>query len=146
MTPTDIRTAIAADPALVALAAARRDADIAAAPVFADHRAVQEYWLTDRGLVADLVMATGDTAMSDAVLTKLDGLAQQSRSIVAVVNRLTNDPRGINWGDPAMRGQIVALTPTVFTEAERDALLALAYRPAPVTVEQISNALNEVAV
>lgn len=143
MTPTEIRAAITADAALQALVP--DSAALAAHPTFKDHREVQEYWLTDRGLVSDLVVATGSTAMSDAILAKLDALAAQSRSIAAVVSRLTNDARGINWGDIPTRAQIEALTPSVFTEAERDALLELANRPAPVSAEEIEVAIRNSA-
>ena len=143
MTPTQIRAAIAADPALQALVP--DSAALAAHPTFKDHREVQEYWLTDRGLVSDLVVATGSTAMSDAILAKLDVLAAQSRSIAAVINRLTNDVRGINWGDIPTRAQIEALTPSVFTEAERDAILDLANRPAPVSADEIEVAIRNSA-
>lgn len=143
MTPTEIRAAIAADATLQALVP--DSAALAAHPTFKGHREVQEYWLTDRGLVSDLVVATGSTAMSDAILAKLDVLAAQSRSIAAVINRLTNDVRGINWGDIPTRAQIEALTPSVFTEAERDAILDLANRPAPVSADEIEVAIRNSA-
>lgn len=116
----------------------RRD-DLIAAHLSAGRTAVQEYWLTDRGLVADLVVATGSTAMSDAILAHLDVVATQSRSVKAMLNRLENDSRGLNFGDPSLRAQLPYLG---FSEAEVAALLALALQPAPLSVGQVSDALN----
>ena len=90
---------------------------------------VVEYWLTDRGLVVDLVVLNnGDTAMSDSILTKLDAAMTASRSAKVQISRLYNDAKGLNFGDPALRGWFAANTPAVFTDAERDALLSLAVR------------------
>lgn len=114
---------------------ARRDAQEIADAYNADpaNAEVAEYWLTDRGLVADLVIASGGTDLSDSILNKFDAAMAASRSAKAQINRLYNDANGLNFGDPALRAWFVAHTPDVFTEAERDALLALAVRPASVS-------------
>jgi len=107
-------------------------------------RVVGEYWLTDRGLVSDLVAATGNTAMSDSILTKLDTLAASSRSTRALMNRLENDVRGVNFGDIALRAQFAQWAQAdVFTQAELDAVLALPMQDAPkITAADVSRAVR----
>lgn len=139
MTHDEIRAAIGASPELQALVPNTQA--LAAHPIFANRKQAAEYWLTDRGLVSDLNVATGTPAMSDSVLAKLDAAAEQSRSVKALTNRLYNDTRGINFGDPAMIAWFVAMTPTLFTEQERDALLALSQLPAPVGEFEIRQAI-----
>jgi predicted transcriptional regulator len=117
--------------------AAEDTAQIAAA-LNVGRTAVSDYWLTDRGLVADLVASTGSTEMSDSILTKLDQAATASRSVKAITNRLYNDPTGINFGESALRGWIASMTPGLFTVPERDALLGLAVKPSSVSVDQIN--------
>lgn len=88
---------------------------------------MQETWLTDRGFVAEVVSRNGgSTVMSDSILDKFDLAATQSRSVRSVVNRLYADPMGLNFGDSFLRGWFSLMTPTLFTEAERDVLLSLA--------------------
>lgn len=137
MTHDEIRAAIGASPELQA----QVPEALAAHPIFANCKQASEYWLTDRGLVSDLTVATGSPAMSDSILTKFDAAAEQSRSVKAVTSRLYNDDRGINFGDQAMVAWFVAMTPTLFTEQERDALLALPQRPAPVGEFEIRQAI-----
>lgn len=120
----------------------RRDLQEIATTVSASRIALQEYWLTDRGLVSDLFMKTGSLAMPDSVLTKLEALASQSRSIRAIFNRLENDPKGLNFGDVGLRAQIQYLTPVVFTEEERDILLSLPIRDNPVSVHDIQKVME----
>ena len=118
--------------------------DVAIAAILSVGRVtVGEYWLTDRGLVSDLVMAHGNTDLADSILTKLDTLAAQSRSTRAMMNRLENDARGINFGDPALRAQFQILgSAGIFTAEEVDALLALASKPSPLSFDAVSRALN----
>ncbi|OOV05764.1 hypothetical protein [Rhodoferax fermentans] len=105
---------------------------------------VGECWLTDRGLVSDLVAATGNTAMPDAILTKLDTLAASSRSTRALMNRLENDAKGVNFGDVGLRAQFAQWTQAdVFTQAELDAVLNLPMQPAPkITAADVSRAVR----
>ena len=131
MTHDEIRAVIGASPELQALAPDTQA--LAAHPIFANHKQASEYWLTDRGLVSDLVKITGTTAISDSVLNKLDAAAAASRSVQAITNRLYNDVRGINFGDPATIEWFQAMTPAIFTEVERDVLCSLAFQPAPVS-------------
>ena len=99
---------------------------------------VVEYWLTDRGLVADLVVKSGgDTALSDSILNKLDAAMAVSRSAKAQINRLYNDPKGLNFGDAALRGWFVLNTPAVFTVDECAALLSLPVRAVVVTAAEV---------
>ena len=88
---------------------ARRDAQEIADAYNADpaNAEVVEYWLTDRGLVADLVIASGGTDLSDSILNKFDAAMAASRSAKAQINRLYNDPKGLNFGDAALRGWFV---------------------------------------
>ena len=107
-------------------------------------KVVVEYWLTDRGLVSDLVAAHGDTTLSDAILTKLDALAASSRSVKALVNRVETDPQGINFGDAALQTQFKKwAVDGVFTQAELAAVLALPMRDAPpITAADVSRAVR----
>lgn len=114
-----------------------RDLGSIAATVSINRTELKEYWLTDRGLVSDLVQVTNSLSISDSILAKLDSLATNSPSIAAIVNRLKNDSKGINFGDIALRDQISYLTPSIFTEQERDLLLDLAIKPAPVSVYEV---------
>lgn len=139
MTYDEIRAAIGASPELQALVPDTQA--LAMHPTFSANKVVAEYWLTDRGLVADLVTLTGTTAMSDSVLNKLDAAAASSRSVQTIVNRLYNDTRGINFGDPATVDWFQSMTPAVFTEAERDALVSLALQPSPVSEFDIRRAI-----
>lgn len=109
-----------------------------------DRQVVGEYWLTDRGLVSDLVTATGTTDMADSILTKLDVLAASSRSTRAMMNRLENDARGVNFGDAALRAQFQYLGGQgVFTADEVAAVLALAMQDAPkITAADVSRAVR----
>lgn len=118
-----------------------RDCEAIAAAVSAGRTELHEYWLTDRGLVSDLVMATGNTVMSDSVLDKLDAAAAQSRSVKALTNRLYNDARGLNFGDPSLLGWFAAMTPSLFTADECSALSALAKRQVVITPRQVAEAL-----
>lgn len=118
--------------------------DVAIAALLSVGRtAVAEYWLTDRGLVSDLVKASGSNDLSDAILTKLDALAASSRSTKAMMNRLENDVRGINFGDVELRAQFQVLEQLgVFEATEVAALLALAQKPQAIAIEAVSHALN----
>lgn len=110
----------------------------------AGRKVVGEYWLTDRGLVSDLVAATGNTDMADSILTKLDTLANSSRSTRAMMNRLQTDVRGVNFGDAALRAQFQYLGGMgVFTVDEVAAVLALALQDAPkITAADVSRAVR----
>lgn len=123
------------------LAGARYDGALAAS-LSAGRTTVGSYWLTDRGLVTDLTTATGTTAMSDSVLAKLDAAAAASRSVQAVANRLYSDARGVDFGNEALRAWIAGATPSLFTVAEREALLALAVQSAPISTDAVSAILN----
>lgn len=123
-----------------ALTAATRDDGAIAVAVSTGRTAVVDYWLTDRGLVSDLANATGNETVSDSVLTKLDAAALQSRSAKALINRLENDPKGVNFGDSALRTWIQ--NGGVFSASEISALLALPVKPAPVSALDVAQALE----
>lgn len=119
-----------------------RNDGVLAASLSAGRTAKSDYWITDVGLVADLVSATGSTAMSDSVLTKLDAAMQTSRSAKTLIERLYNDARGLNFGDTSLLAWFGEQTPLVFTAAENAAIQALCMQPAPLPVERISAILN----
>jgi hypothetical protein len=104
--------------------------------------AIGQMFMTDRAMVAAMVAATGSNALSDSILTKLDAAMGNSRSAKAIINRLYTDPVGINFGDPALIAWFTASTPSVFTQAEHDALVGLAAQPIVVPPLLISEALN----
>lgn len=101
-----------------------------------------DYWLTDRGMVADITKITGNTDMSSSILTKLDGMALQDRSTKAIVDRLKTDAKGINFGDPALRAHFDMLgSAGLLEESEVMCLLMLAVQPDPVTEYQVRCAI-----
>lgn len=104
---------------------------------------VVEYWLTDRGLVADLVAAFGgNTQISDSILTKFDQVMTLSRSAKAMIGRLYTDSRGLNFGDAALRAWFQGSTPTIFTEDECAAILNLAVRHKTTTPDEVEVAIK----
>ena len=122
---------------------AAKEHGLIAAAVSVDRKQVKEYWLTDRGLVADLVTISGDTTLSNSILAKLDALANQDRSTAAIVSRLVNDPRGVNFGDTALLAQFQLLKVAgVLTQQELDALSSLALQDAPVSVAEVIEAMK----
>ena len=78
--------------------------------------------------------------MADSVLSKLDAAALSSRSAKALVNRLENDQKGVNFGDAALRAWIQSSG--VFSPEEIAALLALAVKVAPVSAQDVAQALE----
>lgn len=141
MTSAQILAAIAASPALQTLATARNDAAIAAqlsvgrtatgsvpVPTFAA-------WCASTGLRAVIEDASNNAAspLRSASLAIKDLLAWQSGAL-----DLSSDPVGT--GNLAMLQAWV--TAGAITQAQHDALIALASQPDPVTVDQVSRALN----
>ena len=126
----------------VSLAESRTDNALAASLSVGRTAPQGSYWLTDRGFVADLVKATGSTAMSGSMLTKLDAVMGADRSAQALIGRLYSDPHGLDFGDGALLAWFAAMTPAVFTEDERDAVMALREQPTPITTSQVSEILN----
>lgn len=94
-----------------------------------DTQAVQDTWLTDRGMVAEIVPQYG-LALCDSVLAKLEQAGAASKSVGRIVQRLYNDALGINFGDAALRAMIGAWSGNLLTAEESGALLALSEKPA----------------
>ena len=128
---------------LTPLVTARNDAGVAAylnpslPPVL-----VAGQWITDRGLVDAAVRSTGSNALSDSILTKLDNAIASSRSAKAIIGRLYSDATGVDFGDANLGAWFTAQTPTVFTQAEHDFLVALGKAVVPIDHTQVSQALN----
>jgi hypothetical protein len=135
-----LRDEILARADLSDLVASRADDGAIAAAMSVD-RPMQatDVRMTDMNLVAAILAKTGDLKMSDSILSKFDQLSAGSRSMHAVLARFQAD--GVNIADPSFRAQLKALTPSVFTEAERDMLLSLSIVQTPVSVADVIAAL-----
>lgn len=134
MTNAEILSAIAADPALQALASVRDDAGIAAA--LSVGRTRIESTFIGVGRVMDCLGPTEGAAVLDA----LDAL----RTTVSPVKWawLLLERGELDVGLPSVRAQIDALVPAVMTAAQAEVLKAFALRPDPVPVNAVSEALN----
>lgn len=134
MTNAEILSAIAADPALQALAAVRNDAAIAAALSVGRTRIESTY--IGVGRVMDCLGPVDGAAVLDA----LDAL----RATVSPVKWawLLLERGELDVGLPSVRAQIDALVPAVMTAAQAEAIKALALRPDPVSLNAVSEALN----
>jgi hypothetical protein len=128
--------------AIDAYVTARNDAAVASYFTGLKKTALGTVFLTDRAMVAAMVAATSSNALSDSILTKLDAALANSRSAKTIINRLYTDPVGINFGDPALVAWFATNTPSVFTQPEHDALVALGQVPIVVPVDLISHVLN----
>ena len=126
--------------------AGRRDDALLAASLTVGCTQIGECYLTDAAFAGAITAASGGTtAMADSILNKLDAAASVGRSVKAVTNRLYNDPRGINWGDPILRAWFYAQTPERFTTAECAAVLALSLQPRIISTETVTAILGGIA-
>jgi hypothetical protein len=107
-----------------------------------DRIAISETFLTATGLIQAFTAKTGTMELSDSLLSKLDKYAANSPSLAVLVSRLKSTENGLDFADPSLRGWFCACTPSVFTETERDAILALAEHYTPVTVAEITYAME----
>ncbi|MDB5802290.1 MAG: hypothetical protein JWL63_3229 [Rhodocyclales bacterium] len=134
-----LRDEILARGDLAELVASRADDAAIAAAISVDRKTIQDLWLNDMQLVGLLVGLDGSLAISDLILSKFDALAASSRSMRAVLERLTGD-QGLNFGSARVRAQIEAIP--IFTETEKSMLLGLALQDAPVSVSDVIRALE----
>lgn len=134
MTSDEIRSAIVAAPELQALAAARNDAAIATA--LSDGRMRIESKKIGVGTVMDCLGPVDGAAVLDA----LDALRAVSSPIKWAWLLLERGELDI--GLPSVRSQIDMLVPAAMTAAQAEALKALALLPDPVSVNAVSEVLN----
>lgn len=123
MDATEIRAAIAADPALQALV----PDTTALAAALSQGRTQTVSTLVGVGLVMDCLGPTEGSA----VLNALDGLRAVSSPVKWAWLLLERGE--LDVGLQSVRSQIDALTPAVFTTAQAEAIKALAERPETVS-------------
>lgn len=132
MTPDAIRAAIAADPALQALAAAGHTQGIADALSVGRTR-IGEHFASARGV---LERYPHGPLAGDALLAALEAFAATADPMARIVGRalhFLNAPEGLNLGAPATQGLIDALhAGGVLTQVQRDGLRTMATVPDPV--------------
>lgn len=141
MTPQEIRTAIEADPALQALAAAGNTQAIADA-LSAGRTKVVSHFASERGILERFPL--GPIA-GDALLTKLDAFAATAHPMASIVKRamkFLGQPEGLDLGSPATQGLLDQLAlGGVMTAEERAGLRAMATVADPVTHTDVGAAL-----
>lgn len=129
-TPQELHDAIAADPALAALAASGADSAVAAA-LNAPHQPGPRSgtWATELGILAILGPVAGEAALqgleaaagSNAVIARVLRILKQASGV-------GNPAAGIDLGSPAVRAMISALSGTALDAASAAALLAAGSR------------------
>lgn len=137
MTPQQIRDAIAADPALQALAEQGRIADLAAALSAGRTR-------LGTVSVGDFASWAAATGMRAVIEDHAANAASPMRSIaLALRDVLTGATGGIRLDLPVNQQMLAAwVTAGELTTANRDALLALAQQDDPVNMTQVEIALK----
>ena len=142
MSPAEILAAIAASPALQALAAVRNDAAIAAALSVGRTKTASRF-TSARGVLEKY--PAGPVA-ADALLTKLEAYANAAQPLSSLVKRANgflSQPEGLDLGSPATIAMLDALMAYgVITQAEHDGLKSIATFPDPVSADAVSAALN----
>ena len=141
MTPQEIRDAINADPALVALAQAG-DTQAIADALSAGRTKTVSHFASERGI---LERFPAGPVEADALLAALEAFAQTSHPMARIVGRALKflaQPEGLDIGSPATQGLLDALTPAVLTQAQRDGLRAMATVADPVTHTQVGEAIR----
>lgn len=132
MTPDAIRAAIAADPALQALAVAGNMQAIADA-LSAGRTRIAPHFASERGI---LERYPGGPLAGDALLAALEAFAATADPMARIVGRalrFLGTPEGLDIGSPATQGLIDALhAGGVLTQAQRDGLRAMATVADPV--------------
>lgn len=137
MTPQQIRDAIAADPALQALAEQGRIADLAAALSAGRTR-------LGTVSVGDFASWAAETGMRAVIEDHAANAASPMRSIaLALRDVLTGATGGIRLDLPVNQQMLAAwVTAGELTTANRDALLAMAQQDDPVNMTQVEIALK----
>lgn len=132
MTPDEIRAAIAASPALQALAAERNDAAIAAA--LSEGRTTLVPTEIGNGTILETIGLTAGNALLDVINT-----APDFRHVKPLIEQ-----GRLRLDSALVLGTLQSLVAaTVITQAHADALIARATAPDPVPVNDVSDALNE---
>jgi hypothetical protein len=149
MTPQQIRAAVAADPALQALAAARNDAGLADA-LSVGRTKIEPRMVSARGLAERY---SGGPIGAEIVLMKLEGAAssmstsadQSQKVLGSLIKRqlsfLAGD--GLDFGSAALRGMLDQfVTLGVLTDDEVAGLKAIAVVPDVVTAFEVAQAME----
>jgi hypothetical protein len=142
MTPDEIRAAINADPALVALAEDGNTQAIADA-LSAGRTKIVSHFASERGV---LERFPGGALAADALMTKLEGFAATAHPMASIVKRALKflaQAEGLDIGSPATLGLIDALQAGgVITAEERNGLRAMATVADPITHTQVGEAIR----
>ena len=141
MTPEQIRAAINADPALVALAQAGNTQAIADA-LSADRTKIASHFASERGV---LERFPGGALAADALMTKLEAFAATAHPMASIVKRALKflaQAEGLDIGSPATQGLLAQLgAGGVLTAEEVAGLRAMALTADPITREQVTEAV-----
>lgn len=131
------------------IAAGRRD-DLVAALLSAGRTKLAPRMVSARGLAA---LMPGGPLAAEAVLLKLEGARDAMLASADGDRRLMGSllrrqlaflgGEGLDFGSPALQGMLDQFAGLgILTSAEVAALKAIGWSPAPVTVSQVSDALN----
>jgi hypothetical protein len=144
MPPEQIRAAIQASPALLALVgpnAAETDVAALTAAFNVNRTRLVSHFASERGI---LDRYPGGPIEADALMTKLEVFAATAHPLASVVKRalkFLGTPEGIDLGSNGVQGMLSALTPAVLTITERDGLRAMASVPVVVTPQELQAAI-----
>jgi len=142
MTPQQIRDAINADPALVALAQAGNTQAIADA-LSVGRTKVVSHFASERGVLERF--PAGPLA-ADALMTKLETFAATAHPMASIAKRALKflaQAEGLDIGSPATRGILAQLAAgNVITETERAGLEAMATVADPISHTQVGDAIR----
>lgn len=142
MTPEQIRAAIAADPALQALAASRAD-DGAIAAALSTGTEYRSRMISERGILDGYA---GGPIAADAVLAKLEACVAAGQPLSSLVGRALKflaQSDGLDVGAASTRAMLDQLAAGgVITTTEAGNLKALASYPVTVSVQDVAKALE----
>ena len=142
MNTQQILAAIAASPALQALADVRNDGELAKQLSIGQTKVASRF-TSARGV---LEKYPGGPIQADALLSKLEAFANAGTPLSSLVKRANGflaQPDGLDLGSAATIAMLGALkTYNAITQAEHDGLISIATFPDPVSVDQVSAALN----
>jgi|CXWL01.1.fsa_nt_gi hypothetical protein len=142
MTPQDIRAAIQASPALLALVPQVNGTQAIAEALSLGRTIVQPHRMSEAGV---LERYPGGPLAADAVLAKLDAFAASAHPLAGVVRRalkFLGQPEGLDIGSSATRAMLDALAGgSAITTAEATALKGLAAVPDPVSEFAVRQAI-----
>ena len=118
--------------------------DSAIAAILSEGRKeVRSLMISERGILSRY---SGGPVAADAVLAKLEAVANGEHALASLVRRVMRflgTADGIDIGDPATQAMIDALVAySLLTEDEGTKLKALALHDAPFTAAEVSNAVR----